>query len=131
MVQVHELERRPPARWIGEQGQAYVVDGHTVAGAALRRPSMRVPVKDHAHGIAEERLLEPARAEEREDLRRLALDRVAHGRIVERDHLPGGAKLGQGRPELERPVDGLVDEALHDLLAPALERAPPEPPSGA
>jgi hypothetical protein len=44
---------------------------------------MRVPLKDDIDRVSVERLLEPARAEVRENVERLAFNRAADGRVVQ------------------------------------------------
>src|SRR5262245_63897976 len=84
---------------------------------------MRVAVEGHRHRVPQERFLEPARSEEREDLGGLALDRVANRRVVQDGHAPLRPEAREGRLELQRLGHRLVDEPLDHVLAPRLERA--------
>ena len=56
---------------------------------------MCMAVERHRHGVALERLLEPAATEERVDLERLALDGPANGRVVEDRDAPVLAEARQ------------------------------------
>ncbi len=87
---------------------------------------MRVSVEHRAHGIAQERLLQPAGAKERIDLDRLALDGGSNRRVVHEDDGMPHTQPREGRLELERFVQRLMDEALDSLLAPGRQRVPPE-----
>jgi hypothetical protein len=83
-------------------------------------------VEGRGHLVPDERLLVAAAAEEREDLERLALDGVAHRRVVEHRDLLRRAEAGERGLELERLVERLLDERLDHGLAPRAERAAPE-----
>jgi hypothetical protein len=97
-----------------------------VLQAPLGVAAVRVPVERGGHAVAHERLLVAAAAEEREDLERLPLDRVAHGAVVQHGHLLRGAEPRERRLELERLVERLLDEGLDHGLAPRAERAAAE-----
>src|SRR5207245_10904299 len=66
-----------------QKGKSHVVHGHAARGLALGLAAMGVAVEHDARGIAVERLLEPARAEERIDLAGLSVDGVEDGSVVE------------------------------------------------
>ena len=83
---------------------------------------MGMAVEDHVARVAVDRLLEAARAQEREDLRRLALDRLLDRRVVEHGDPGHPAQPRERRLELQRLVHRLVDEDLDDLLSPGAER---------
>ena len=104
------------------QRQRHVVDRDSAAGAPFGAPRVRVAVEDGRRRVAIERLLQPAASEEREDLRRLALDGGADRRVVEDGDLLRGPQPRQGRLQLQRLVDGLLDELLDRGLAPGPER---------
>ena len=82
---------------------------------------MRVSVKHDVHRVPEQRLLEPAAAEERVDFRRLAFDGLLDRRVVQDGDNAIAAKAGEGRLELQGLVDRLVDEGLDDVLPPGTE----------
>lgn len=84
---------------------------------------MCVAMKDGVDRIADQRLFEPAGAEEGKDLRRLALHRCLDRRIVQHCDALIGAQLGQRGFEFERFVDGFVDELLDRIFTPGSERA--------
>ncbi len=75
-----------------------------------------------ARGEPVERLLEPARPEERVDLEGLSVAGVADGRVVHEHDAPAGPQLRQRRLELQRLVDGGAHERLDRFFAPRLER---------
>src|SRR2546427_694399 len=87
---------------------------------------MRVAVEDDAHAIAIDRLLEAARAEIRENLRRLAFDRSPNRRVMHQRDALAGAKPRERRFELERLVYRFLDELLDGALAPRPQRSAPE-----
>ena len=92
-------------------------------GASVARPSfglavVRVAVEDRGHRVARERLLQPAAAEERINLERLALDRRLDRGVVQDGDEPFGAQPRQRGLELQRLVQALVDELLDDRLRP-------------
>jgi len=57
-----------------QQRECDIIDGRVVPQPSLEGAVMRVSVEHRAHGIAQERLLQPAGAKEGIDLDRLALD---------------------------------------------------------
>ena len=83
-------------------------------GVAVERDGDRVP---------EQRLLETAGSEEREDLGRLAFDGVADGRVVQDGDATGVRSRARADSSLSASSTALVHESLDDLLAPGLERA--------
>src|SRR6059058_4946771 len=85
--------------------------------------AMRVAVEDHAGRVAIDRLLEPARPEERIDLARLAVDGVDDGRIVQEHDAARCPQARQCRLELQGLVDRFAHEDLRRPFAPRLERA--------
>ena len=95
-------------------------------GPAFERAVVGMAVEDRIHRVAGERLLQPARAQVRVDLLRLALDRGLDRRVVQQGHPLLGPQPGQRGLELERLVERLLHELLDDLLAPRPQRAPPE-----
>src|SRR5215212_4692875 len=76
-VDVQDAERG--TGWVGRphHGDGDVVDGNPRRRAALRRASVGVAVDGGGHFVTVERFLQPARAEERENFRRLAFDGAA------------------------------------------------------
>src|SRR5579872_2231414 len=87
---------------------------------------MGVTVEDGGDGQAQQRIFEAAGAQERENLRRLALYRGLDGGVVQQGDTMRRAQANQRGLQLERLVYGLVDEALDRLLAPGGERIAPE-----
>ena len=87
---------------------------------------MGVTVKDRADREAGERILEPAAAEERKDLERLAFDGGLDRRVVEQRDDVLVAQARERGLELQRFVDRFVHELLDDLFAPRTERPAPE-----
>ena len=63
---------------------------------------MSVPVEDHIHLEAGDRIFEPAATEEREELGRLAFDRAFDRRVMEQRHPLRGVETAQGAFEAER-----------------------------
>src|SRR5437879_3577918 len=109
-----------------QHGVRDIEDRNAGMRLSLRRPLVRMALKNGRDLKPRERILETARAEEREDLQRLALDRVANRRIVhEHDPLRRFQSRERGL-ELERFLDRLVHEVLDDLLTPRPERAAAE-----
>jgi hypothetical protein len=80
---VSHLEQRirPAGRLL--HVERHVVDRCATGRAALVFAAMGMAVHHRAHREAVDRLGQPRRAEEREDLQGLALDRVDHRRIVQ------------------------------------------------
>ncbi|MCY1227719.1 hypothetical protein D9M72_400050 [compost metagenome] len=82
------------------------------------------------HGIdriAHQRIFQPAAAQERKDLDRLAFDRADHGCVVQQRNAPPRAQLGQRRFELHRLVQRLLHEQFDCRLTPRAQRTAPEP----
>jgi len=79
----------PERRTVGidalHERQRDVEDGDVAPRSCFRASSVSVAVEDHVHGVARQRqrLLEPARAEKRRDLGRLALHRAFDRGVVE------------------------------------------------
>src|ERR1051326_9504295 len=59
----------------GEHGHRDVEHGRAVLRSPFQRSAMRVAVEDSVHPVSIERLFESRRAEEGDELRRLAFDR--------------------------------------------------------
>ncbi len=106
--------------------KGHVVDGDAVRGLALRSPVVHVTVEHRVDGEPVQRLLEPAAAEVRIDLHRLAVARLANGRVVQHGDAPVGPEPRERRLELERLVDGFLDELLDRGLSPRTEGAAAE-----
>src|SRR5262249_54962541 len=104
-----------------EQRKRHVVDRYAGGGGALWPSAMRVAVEHDARSIAVDGLLEPARAQERIDLGRLAAHGRADRRVVEQRDTPRRAKPGQRRLELEGLLDRGTDEGFGGRLAPGLQ----------
>src|SRR5262245_17860906 len=92
---------------------------------------MSVAMKDDAHRIPAQRLLESARSQKGHDLERLTLHGGPHRGVVEEGDPFLRAQAGQRRLELQRFVNGLVDEAFDDVLTPWTERVHAEAPGKA
>ena len=120
--QFDQAEWRAVGEGLTHQRQRHVVDRDSAAGAPFGAARVGVAVEDGRRRVAVERLLQPAGAEEREDLRRLALD-GGRGSARSGGRRPlRGPQPRQGRLQLQRLVDGLLDEVLDRRLAPGLER---------
>src|SRR5687768_5549255 len=92
---------------------------------------MRVSMHDGRRPDAVDRILEPARAEERVDLLRLAHDGPRDRGVMEHDDLLLRAETRERALELHRLVDGLLHERLDRALAPGTQRAGAEAASEA
>src|SRR5205807_6465262 len=94
---------------------------HAPTGRSARGATVGVPVDGHVRPELIDGAGEAGRAEEREDLERLAFERLAAGRVMqERDAMPG-PELEEGLLQLQLLSDTRVDERLHRLLAEALQ----------
>ena len=116
-------ERRSIRKRTGQQRHRHVVDGDAAGRGALQLPAMRVPVHDERDRIAIERLLEPARSEERIDFERLAFDGLLNRRIMQQREQMPRPQARQRRLELQRFIDGFAHELLDDRFSPRTERA--------
>lgn len=88
---------------------------------------MRVAVERGVDGKAVQRPFEAARAEEREDLERLAFDGAPDRRVVQHGDLSRRAQPRECRLELHRLVPGFLHERLGGAFAPGAQGAAPEP----
>jgi len=68
---------------VPKDGHSHVINGDTAFGPPFRAAMMRMTMKDYAHAVAVQWLLEPAGPEERKNLGRLALDGPLDGSVVE------------------------------------------------
>src|SRR6266487_3110445 len=82
---------------------------------------MGVSMERRRDAIAIERLLETARAAERNDLRRLSLDRRLDGRVVKDRDLVCRPQPRQRGLELQRLLHRLMHERLDALFTPVTE----------
>src|ERR1043165_753294 len=71
-----DAERQLVRKLRRQQRHGHVVDRHVALRPSLERAAVRVAVENGIDAVAVDRLLETRRAEERVDLRRLALDRA-------------------------------------------------------
>src|SRR5437764_12670658 len=71
-----------------EDGHAHVEDRDAAGGLPRKAPVMRVSVESDVRASLIQSVCQVTRAEEGEDLRRLALDSGADGRIVQYSHPP-------------------------------------------
>src|SRR5262249_44577268 len=94
---------------------------------SLVLPTMRVPVKGRRHAESIQRLFEAAASQKRMDLARLALDGFLDRGIVKERESSLDPHLRERGLELERFLDRVPHELLHNLLAPGLEHASTEP----
>src|SRR6185295_4900089 len=119
-------ERRMIREGVPQELQADVEDRHALRRLAFRLAAVGVAVEDGLDGIAGERLLQAAGAEEGEDLHRLALDRLLDRRVVEHGDAGLAAQARQRGLQLQRLVHRLAHEVLDDVLSPGAEGAPSE-----
>src|SRR5205814_7416841 len=109
-----------------EERHRHVVHLHAALGRALELPAMRMAVKDHRDGIAADRLLEAARAEERMNLERLAFDGLKDGRVVQQRDEMLAAQARERGLELQGLINRFTNELLDDRLAPGRQRVAAE-----
>src|SRR5262245_2666402 len=84
---------------------------------------MCMTVNHQRNRISIDRLFEPARPDEWKDFGRFTVRSVLHRRVVQQSDQMLGSQTGQGRLELQRLVDGSMDELFNNRLAPWAERA--------
>src|SRR5438105_4602678 len=98
-----------------------VVDGHAAARGAAQVAAMGMAVDRERRAELIEGTGEARRAEEREDLEGLALERRAAGRVMKQGDPSARAELEERVLELQLLGDAGVDELLHDRFAEALQ----------
>src|SRR5262249_23447041 len=109
--------------WAPQERQRHVVDRHAGRRPPLRRAAVRVAVERRGYRVAIERIFEPARAQERRDLRRLVRHGGANGRVVEQRDAMGRSQPRERALELERLFHRLTDKLFEHGFAPRLQRA--------
>src|SRR5688500_9845123 len=87
---------------------------------------MRVAMKDGAHTVPVDGLLEPAGPEIWKYFRRLAFDCRANRRVVQQRHAARRPQARERRLQLQRFVDRFLHEGFDGPLPPWTERAPAE-----
>src|SRR4051794_37743928 len=84
---------------------------------------MRVAVDRERHREPIDRILEPARSDERINFERLTLYRLLDRSVVQQCDARGGTQADQRGLELQGLVDRFVDELLDDRFTPGAQRA--------